>query len=56
MRLRWADFGCSLRGGVVIAERSGQFGEVWNNLSELAEVSGFGVKLDNNPKKSSLAY
>eukprot|EP00435_Cladocopium_sp_Y103_P038687 s964_g10.t1 len=23
----WADFGCSLRGGVVIAERSGQFGE-----------------------------
>ena len=25
--LRWADFGCSLRGGVVIAERSVQFGE-----------------------------
>lgn len=23
----WADFGCSLQGGVVIAERSGQFGE-----------------------------
>ena len=29
-RLRWADFGCSLRGGVVIAERSGQFGEAWS--------------------------
>ncbi|CAK9034705.1 unnamed protein product [Durusdinium trenchii] len=23
----WADFGCSLRGGMVIAERSGQYGE-----------------------------